>query len=370
MSEFDNIEEVVVTAKRINRRVPRLECPEVQLPTIANLVNLFGDLITVAERNKDSEIDELKEEAKKLKDILEKLRSTVLAPYDPKFKRLEIPEKEYEIMLVRLITEYGTFVQAQIVAIIQKLLDELKIEFKVTVSILGIDVDAVKFAIDRPYRAEILGQINVDSMYDLLPPEYQSFRDKFDSADLRGKKINDFIDDAVKAALSGNIIDGLKKLGLDAFTPPDDPRELVRTAIQEIKADAKKDMQEKIDAIKEIDVAGITLEEIIGGELSDNVDISEFTFDRLVSRLITFAEDFFAYLIKEVLARITEAIKAIPGLDKIIEFLTFTFCDFLTLLGFPKTLALDEFEGIDQFDNSLIPIRDNIIIIEPEENGT
>ena len=34
-------------------------------------------------------------------------------------------------------------------------------------------------------------------MYDLLPPEYQSFKDKFDSADLRGKKINDFFEKKV-----------------------------------------------------------------------------------------------------------------------------------------------------------------------------
>ena len=195
---------------QLTATVPPMECPDVMLPTPANLSNLFGDLITQAERAALSEIKELQEEAQKLKDIIEKIRNTVLSPYDPKFKRLEIPEKEYEIMITRLVNEYSTYVQAKILDIIADLLPD----FGVEVEILGVTVDAVKFAIERPYRAEILGQIDVDSMYDLLPPEYQSFRDKFDSADLRGKKINDFIETKIKELLQGNIIDALKDLGL------------------------------------------------------------------------------------------------------------------------------------------------------------
>ena len=42
MAEQQVIEEVVVTAKRINRKIPPLECPNVLLPTPANLTNYFG----------------------------------------------------------------------------------------------------------------------------------------------------------------------------------------------------------------------------------------------------------------------------------------------------------------------------------------
>ena len=86
---------------QLTATVPPMECPDVMLPTPANLSNLFGDLVTLAERAALSEIDELKEEGQKLKDIIQKIRDTVLSPYDPKFQKLEIPEKEYEIMITR-----------------------------------------------------------------------------------------------------------------------------------------------------------------------------------------------------------------------------------------------------------------------------
>ena len=349
---------------QLTATVPPMECPDVMLPTPANLSNLFGDLITLAKRNALSEIDELREEAEKLEDIIQKIRDTVLSPYDPKFQKLEIPEKEYEIMITRLINEYSTYVQAKIMDIIANLLPSLGVE----VEILGVTVDAVKFATDRPYRAEILGQIDVDSMYDLLPPEYQSFKDKFDSADLRGKKINDFIDNKIKEFLSGNIIQGLKDLGL-SFTLPTDPREAVKLAVQEIKDDAKKDMNEKIDDIKSIKVGPFSVEEILGGEFKDNVEITEFTFDRLIDKLLQFAQDYWSYLWKKMLSDITDAIKAIPGLKKIIEFLTFTFCDFLTLIGFPKTIDLSGFSGIQTVPNVREPLVTNINIVEDEESS-
>ena len=154
-----------------------------------------------------------------------------------------------------------------------------------------------------------------------------------------------------------------------SFTLPTDPREAVKLAVQEIKDDAKKDMDEKIDDIKSIKVGPFTIEEILGGEYKDNVEITEFTFDRLIDKLLVFAEDYFAYLFKEMLSTITDAIKAIPGLDKIIEFLTFTFCDFLTLLGFPKTIDLSGFSGIQTVSNVQPPLVTNINIVEDEESS-
>ena len=346
---------------QLTATVPPMECPDVLLPTPANLANLFGDLITVAKRNALSEIDELREEAEKLEEKIETLRKSVLSPYDPKFKRLEIPEKEYEIMITRLVNEYQTYVLAKIAEIINEVLPS----FKFTVKIMGVEVEAIKFAIDRPYRAEILGQIDVDSMYDLLPPEYQSFKDKFDSADLRGKKINDFFEDKIKEFFlspTEGILKALKDIGL-SFAIPEDPSEIVKVAIQEIKDDAKKDMDEKIEDIKTIKVGPFTVEEILGGEFKDNVEITEFTFDRLVSKLISFAKDYFAYLFKQVLNKLTEALEGL-GLGKLIEFLTFTFCDFLTIIGFPKTIDLSGFSGIQTVPNIKSPLQNDERLVE------
>ena len=56
---------------QLTTTVPPMECPDTQLPTPANLSNLFGNIITLAEKALDSEIEELKEEGQKLKDIIQ-----------------------------------------------------------------------------------------------------------------------------------------------------------------------------------------------------------------------------------------------------------------------------------------------------------
>ena len=70
---------------QITISVPPIECPKTQLPTPANLVNLFGTLITQAERAAFTEIEELKDEGKKLKKKIEVVRE-ILSPYDQNFQ--------------------------------------------------------------------------------------------------------------------------------------------------------------------------------------------------------------------------------------------------------------------------------------------
>ena len=342
---------------QITVTVPPMECPDVQLPTPANLTNLFGTLITKAERAALSEIDELKEEGEKLKEILDKVRA-ILSPYDPEFERVEIPEKEYEIMISRMISEYSTYVQAKMLEIVGELTP-----IEVNITLLGIEIDVVKFATDRSYRSNIIAQADVDSVYDLLPAEYQDFKDKFDSKDLKAKNIQDYLEEKIKEFQTGNFLGALEDLGL-SFTLPTDPRAAIKLKIDQIKEDTQKDIDEKIEDFKTITIGGKTLDEILGGEFDDNVEISEFTMNRLTNKLRQFAEDYWAYLIKEMLTKITDAIKAIPGLDKIIEFLTFTFCDFLTLIGFPKTIDLSGFSGIQQVPNVQPLLVDNLSTTE------
>jgi hypothetical protein len=69
-----------------------------------------------------------------------------------------------------------------------------------------------------------------------------------------------------------------------------------------------------------------------------------------------------------MLSKITDAIKDIPGLDKIIEFLTFTFCDFLTLIGFPKTIDLSAFNGITVVANENAGLG-SVLSTTPESSG-
>ena len=322
--------------------IPQLECPAVLLPTPANLVNYFKGLASYAYTY---EIEEIKE-------ILETLKP-IFDPYDPKFKKLEIPEIEWEIRIQGLVDEYSSYVQSQLLKIVADL-----VAIEITVEILGIEVDVIKFATDRSYLNTLFDSIDldIDNLYDLLPPEYKLYKDKFDSLDFKKKTIKDFFKEKVKDFQTGNFIQGLKDLGL-GFTLPTDPRAVAKLAIQNIIADETKDIEQQIEDLKNIQIGPFTIEQILGGEISEKVEISEFSRDRLIKKLINFAQDYFAYLLKEVLSKITDAIEAIPGLDDIIAFLTLDFCKFLEIIGVPKTIELpagiQEVAVVIDIDNQL-----------------
>ena len=346
--------------------IPPLECPAVLLPTPANLVNYFKGLASYAYTNaRDDLLEDIEEEKEKfqedidkIKEILEDLKP-IFKPFDPNFKKIEIQEIEWEIRIQGLVDEFSTYVQSQLLKIVADLTP-----IEITVDILGLQVDLVKFATDRDYLNTLFDSIDedVDILYELLPPEYKLYKDKFDSLDFQKKTVKDYFKEKVKEFQTGNFIQGLKDLGL-GFTLPTDPREAVELAIQKIIEDTEKDIDQQIEDLKNIQVGPFTVEEILGGEITEKVEISEFQRDRLIKKLKNFAQDYFAYLLKEVLSKITDAIKLIPGLDKIIAFLTFDFCKFLELIGVPKTIALPE--GIvEEVPNTKVNSLPNDITVE------
>lgn len=327
--------------------IPPLECPAVLLPTPANLANYFKGLASHAYTY---EIEELKKILEDLKPIFE--------PFDPKFKKLEIPEIEWEIRIQGLVDEFSTYVQSQLLKIVADLTS-----IEITVNILGIEVDVIKFVTDRTYLNTLFDDIDldIDNLYELLPPEYKLYKDKFDSLDFKKKTVKDFFKEKVKDFQTGNFIQGLQDLGL-GFTLPTDPRAAAKLAIQTIIADEKKDIEQQIEDLKNIQIGPFTIEQILGGEIKEKVEISEFQRDRLIKKLINFAQDYFAYLLKEVLSKITNAIKDIPGLDAIIAFLTFDFCKFLELIGVPKTIQLPG--GIQEVASTVQNPLPNAITVE------
>ncbi len=321
--------------------VPELECPDVLLPTPANLANYFKQLASYAYKNEREDI----------KKILKELEP-IFAPYDPKFEKIEIPEIEWEIRVQRLVDEYTTYVQSQFIELINKLSAGL-ITVEVTIPLINIKVDLVKFATDREYLNTLLDELDVDSLYELLPPEYQMYKDKFDSLDFRRKALRDYLSEKVKELQTGGFTQALEDLGL-SFTMPQDPGELVREAVDKIINDANKDIDEQIDELKQIKVGPFTLEQILGGEIKEDVEISEFQRDRFITKLRNFARDYFVYLINRVLEEVKTAIEAL-GLGKLVEMLTFDFCDFLELIVVPKTIALPE--DIQTVNNTQTPLQ-------------
>ena len=304
--------------------LPPLECPDVLLPTPANLANLFKGLASHAYTY----------EVKELKDTLDKLRKDVLDIYDPKFDKIEIPEIEWEIMMTRLAAEYPMYVQQKILSFIN---DILTINFKVT--ILGIEIDILEFLANPSTVLDNIKIEEVDSIYDLIPEEYKVW-DKFETADFKKESIRNFIRSEVakkmNLLLHGGFTDLIGEFQeiWDALGLPTIP---VLEEIDLVALIKDKSMEE----LEKIELFGFKLTDLLGGDFNDKVEIPEFQKERLLKKAREFVEEWQTYLIKKWMEIVTEFFEAI-GLDKLTGLLTFTFCDFLTLVGFPKTIDLPD----------------------------
>jgi len=303
--------------------LPQIECPGVLLPTPANLRNLFGGLATHAYRY---EIDSLKEE-------LESIRS-LLDIYDPNFEKIEIPELEWEIMITRLSSEYPMYVQQKILELIN---DLFPIDFNVT--ILGIQIDILEFLANPNSVLDNIELEEVDSIYDLIPSEYKVWN-KFDTADFKKESIRNYIRSEVAKKMNLLMSGGFSGL-IDLFDEIWDSLGLPSfPGLQEIDLEAL--IRDKtIEELEQVQIFGFSLLDLLGGEFDDNVEIPEFQKERLLKRAREFTEEWQTYLVKLWMQKVTSFFDAI-GLGSITQWITFNFCNYLTLVGFPKTIDLPD----------------------------
>lgn len=302
--------------------LPALECPDVLLPTPANLSNLFGGLATHAYRY---EIDSLKEK-------LEQIEEDILDIYNPKWEKIDIPEKKWDIMMTRLAAEYPMYVQQKILELIHTL---FPIDFNVT--ILGISIDIIEFLKDPSSIRNSLELEEIDSIYDLIPDEYKVW-DKFETADFKKESVINYIRSEVAKKMNLLMHGGFTGL-IDLFDEiwsalglPSLP------ALETLDLEALiKDKTTK--ELESISIFGYSLNDLLGGEFDNNVDIDEYNKERLLKRAREFAEEWQTYLIKKWMEKVTSFFDAI-GLGALTQWITFTFCDFLTIVGFPTTIDL------------------------------
>jgi hypothetical protein len=302
--------------------LPALECPDVLLPTPANLSNLFGGLATHAYRY---EIDSLKEK-------LEQIEEDILDIYNPKWEKIDIPEKKWDIMMTRLAAEYPMYVQQKILELIHTL---FPIDFNVT--ILGISINIIEFLKDPSSIRNSLELEEIDSIYDLIPDEYKVW-DKFETADFKKESVINYIRSEVAKKMNLLMHGGFTGL-IDLFDEiwsalglPSLP------ALETLDLEALiKDKTTK--ELESISIFGYSLNDLLGGEFDNNVDIDEYNKERLLKRAREFKEEWQTYLIKKWMEKVTSFFDAI-GLGALTQWTTFTFCDFLTIVGFPTTIDL------------------------------
>lgn len=302
--------------------LPALECPDVLLPTPANLSNLFGGLATHAYRY---EIDSLKEK-------LEQIEEDILDIYNPKWEKIDIPEKKWDIMMTRLAAEYPMYVQQKILELIHTL---FPIDFNVT--ILGISINIIEFLKDPSSIRNSLELEEIDSIYDLIPDEYKVW-DKFETADFKKESVINYIRSEVAKKMNLLMHGGFTGL-IDLFDEIWSALGLPSLPALEtldLEALVRNKTTEELESIS---IFGYSLNDLLGGEFDNNVDIDEYNKERLLKRAREFKEEWQTYLIKKWMEKVTSFFDAI-GLGALTQWITFTFCDFLTIVGFPTTIDL------------------------------
>ncbi len=337
-----------------------LPCDSVLLPKPTDLVNIFNNII-----NQISllEMNGLEKEAQQLRDLLESIEDLLgsfpISISDPVFPTLTVPEIEWERRITAMVQEYHLFVQVKIMEIVDSV---LPISF--SVPIMGLSIDVVKLFTDPNYKVTLKAQIaaEVDTFYALIPDTYKTFDGTY------GLEVNDFKAEAVwnyimsqlnKGALGilhgafGGLIDKFSSiwepLGLPALPVLTDinVEQLIKDKIESLEAQIKsapddiKDSlrKEALAALEKISLVGYTLMDLLGGEPNDFVESMEKKMDRFKTRLRDFGEEWPKFLILEWMEKVTAFFEAI-GLSALVQYITFTFCDFLKIIGLPTSLAI------------------------------
>lgn len=370
-----------------------IPCNATLLPTKADLTNIFVKIADIpsqlqveaekiraqangpnvqeaVRRELLNQIAPIEAEVEKVREILatvdKALGNYPISASKPFYKSLSIPDDEWERKMTALTQEYHLYVQAKILEIINNV---LPVSF--VIPVLGINVDIVQLFSSASYRAALKAQVvdEVDSLSAAIPEAYQTFDGKYGvySKEIKAQGVWSYIMSMVKKgaiklihqAMAG-LISKFKTIW-DALGLPPLPvlldlgvEGIINAAISSLKSqlenavgEAKiKLYNEIIEKLESINIAGYSLLDIIGGDIDDFIRSPEEKINRYLEAARDFGEDWPEYLLKQWMKLITSFFNAI-GLGALVEWITFDFCKFLTLIGMPKTISVNVGFGID-----------------------
>ena len=248
------------------------------------------------------------------------------------------------------------------------------------VNILGINIDVLKI-LEEEEQNNVIKQIEdeVDRFHAMIPAEYQQFKGEFGLKcdEWRARctwqyvksEIVKFCTKTLHEAF-GALIDKFKEiwdtLGLPSLPAllDFDVESFIRAEIEsakqkaeQFKTDAKKDLDEieqqinefdlqseaygmVIDQLEGVSLFGMSLLDVIGGDIEETVKMAEKDIDNLIKSARDFAANWEKELLNVWIKKIKSFLDAI-GLGKLLDLLTLTLCDVLALIGIPTSFDVE-----------------------------
>ena len=377
-----------------------IPCPATLLPTAADLANIFKQVANIPSQLQ-VEAEKLKAQAESA--VQTAVRNAILeavAPYEQKiqqvlgilenvekalgnfpisvskpiFGSIKIPDMEWERIITALCNEYHLYVQAKIMELIEPILP-----INLEIPVLGININPIKLFADPEYRAQLKTQFaeKAEVYMSLIPEIYRTFEgtlgifsrgiqadaifayimtklqngaltliyDAFGGLIKKFKTIWDALQLPALPALLDLNVEGILDALIGALKKQlNSLKQKLLNAPAEIAQEIAEQMlsiQNKIlETLKSLSIAGFSILDLIGGEIESFVESIEQKIDRLVEAARNFGEIWPQYLIKQWMAKVTAFFNAI-GLSALTQFVTFNFCQFLTLIGMPKSISFD-----------------------------
>lgn len=351
------------------------------LPTKEELLNAFNEIAKIPgelkayivenfRELKQEAIDEIEKIIKEISEFIEKM-ADILSPY---WQKLSIRhwQKEAKDAITELLQELHLYIPTKIMEIISKL-----IPFNFNVTVLGIEINLLKiFTKEEQLRIKTQIAEDVDKFFAMVAEEFQGFKADFGvlCAEWKAKMTWQYIKTKLQNLLTeglhsifGKLIDKFDEiwdlLGLpnlvalftldvgalieQAIASLRKKRDELVEKIQNAVGEAREKLEEELGrinaqilgVIEDISLFGFNVRKIIGGIISESVASLEEQIMEFKLALEDFKQNWQKKLLFEWVKIVKKFFDAI-GLGKIFEFLTFTFCDLLNLIGFPFAINL------------------------------
>lgn len=351
------------------------------LPTKEELLNAFNEIAKIPgelkayivenfRELKQEAIDEIEKIIKEISEFIEKI-ADILSPY---WQKLSIRhwQKEAKDAITELLQELHLYIPTKIMEIISKL-----IPFNFNVTVLGIEINLLKiFTKEEQLRIKTQIAEDVDKFFAMVAEEFQGFKADFGvlCAEWKAKMTWQYIKTKLQNLLTeglhsifGKLIDKFDEiwdlLGLpnlvalftldvgalieQAIASLRKKRDELVEKIQNAVGEAREKLEEELGrinaqilgVIEDISLFGFNVRKIIGGVISESVASLEEQIMEFKLALEDFKQNWQKKLLFEWVKIVKKFFDAI-GLGKIFEFLTFTFCDLLNLIGFPFAINL------------------------------